>query len=84
MGSNTLATEVSMADFDLETFVSAPTVEQLDKCRKDDLLRIAAHFQIAVLKQRLKKEIKSTVIPKVGGTRCFSVARRCWGSSFWC
>lgn len=61
MGSNTLATEVSMADFDLETFVSAPTVEQLDKCRKDDLLCIAAHFQIAVLKQRLKKEIKSTV-----------------------
>ncbi len=32
---------IGMADFDLESFVSAPTVEQLDACRKDDLLRVA-------------------------------------------
>ncbi|XP_058610941.1 uncharacterized protein LOC131526610 [Onychostoma macrolepis] len=56
-----ILTGVIMADFDLDTFVSAPTVEQFDKCRKDDLMCIAAHFKIAVSKQRLKKEIKSTV-----------------------
>ncbi len=39
---------IGMADFDLESFVSAPTVEQLDACRKDDLLRVAEHFQISV------------------------------------
>lgn len=55
-----------MADFDLDTFVSAPTVEQLDRCRKDDLLRIAAHYQIAVSRQQLKREIKSTVSQRLG------------------
>lgn len=54
-----------MADFDLDTFVSAPTVEQLNKSRKDDLLRIAAHYQIAVSRQRLKREIKYTVSQKL-------------------
>ncbi len=32
-----------MADFDLETFVSSPSVEQLEKCRKNDLINIAAY-----------------------------------------
>ncbi len=32
---------IVMADLNLESFVSAPTVEQLDACRKDDLLRIS-------------------------------------------
>ncbi|XP_067261173.1 uncharacterized protein [Chanodichthys erythropterus] len=51
-----------MADFDLNNFVSAPTVEQLDKCRKDDLLVVAAHFNIKVSKQQLKREIKKVVV----------------------
>lgn len=45
-----------MADFDLEAFISAPTLGQLDKCRKDDLIRIAAHYQISVLKQQLERD----------------------------
>ncbi len=45
-----------MAGFDLEAFISAPTLEQLDKFRKDDLISIAAHFQISVLKQQLKTD----------------------------
>lgn len=54
-----------MADFDLEAFISAPTLGQLDKCRKDDLIRIAAHYQISVLKQQLKREIKNIVLQKL-------------------
>lgn len=50
---------VGMADFDLESFISAPTVEQLDVCRKDDLLRVAEHYQIVVTRQQLKRDIKS-------------------------
>ncbi len=48
--------DASMAGFDLEAFISAPTLEQLDKFRKDDLISIAAHFQISVLKQQLKTD----------------------------
>ncbi len=54
-----------MAGFDLEAFISAPNLEQLDKCRKDDLISIAAHFQIYVLKQQLKREIKNIVLQKL-------------------
>lgn len=39
---------VGMADFDLESFIS---VEQLDLCRKEDLLRVAEHFQIVVARR---------------------------------
>ncbi len=54
-----------MAGFDLEAFISAPTLEQFDKCRKDDLISIAAHYQIPVLKQQLKREIKNIVLQKL-------------------
>ncbi len=54
-----------MAGFDLEAFISAPTLEQLDKCQKDDLISIVAHFQISVLKQQLKREIKNLVLQKL-------------------
>ncbi|CAM4567733.1 unnamed protein product [Leuciscus chuanchicus] len=50
-----------MADFDLDTFVSAPTEEQLSKCRKEDLVLIAAHYKLAVSKQLRKLEIRSAV-----------------------
>lgn len=55
-----------MADFDLDSFVSAPTVEQLDACRKDDLLKVAEHFSIPVNKQQLKRVIKSSVVQHLG------------------
>lgn len=50
-----------MTSFDLKTFIDNPTVELFDKCRKDDLLAIASHFQIPVARQSLKKEIKNVV-----------------------
>ncbi len=51
-----------MADFDLNSFVSSPTIEQLNNCRKDHLIRVAEHFQIKVNRQQLKREIKSVVV----------------------
>lgn len=50
-----------MADFDLDAFVGSPTVEVLNKSRKEDLVDIAAHYKIAVSKQWRKLEIRSTV-----------------------
>lgn len=51
-----------MADFDLESFVNAPAIDRLKKCRKDDWLLIAAHYKIAVTKNQLKRDIKRAVI----------------------
>ncbi|XP_067230426.1 uncharacterized protein [Chanodichthys erythropterus] len=56
---------MAMADFDLDNFVKTPSVEQLNKCRKDDLLCIAAHFKIAVTKQQLKRDIKSIIVQRL-------------------
>lgn len=47
--------------FSLERFLESPSLEELDSCRKDDLVMIASHFQISVNKNALKKEIKSVV-----------------------
>ncbi len=54
-----MSNAIVMADLNLESFVSAPTVEQLDACRKEDLLRVAEYFQISVSRQQLKRDIKS-------------------------
>ncbi len=51
-----------MADFDLNSFVSNPTIEQLNAFRKDDLICVAEYFQIRVNRQQLKREIKSAVV----------------------
>lgn len=51
-----------MEMFNLQDFVIRPSVEQLNLCRKQDLLQIADHFQIVVSKQSLKKEIKRLLI----------------------
>jgi len=56
---------VRMADFDLNSFVSAPTVEQLGKCRKDDLLRVAEHYQIRISRQQLKRDIKNILVQEL-------------------
>ncbi len=51
-----------MEVFNLQDFVTSPSVEQINLCRKQDLLQIADHFQIVVSKQSLKKEIKRILI----------------------
>lgn len=54
-----------MASFDLQTFINKPGIEQIKKCRKDDLIAIANHFQIPIPKQSLKREIKSIVVSQL-------------------
>lgn len=52
---------IRMASFNLKKFLEDPSLEQLDSCKKDDLLVIASYFQIAVGKQSRKGEIRSVI-----------------------
>lgn len=55
----------NMASFDLQTFINNPGIEQIKKCRKDDLIAIANYFQIPISKQSLKRDIKSIVVSQL-------------------
>ncbi len=50
-----------MLKFELEKFTIAPTEEQFEKCRKDDLLLIADFFDINVPRNALKRDIKEAL-----------------------
>lgn len=43
-------------------FIENPTLDLFEKCRKDDLVAIAEHFQISVSRQSLKRTIKTVVL----------------------
>lgn len=51
--------------FNLQSFLDNPSLEVIEKCRKDELLIIATHFKIHIPKQSLKKEIKAKVIDRL-------------------
>ena len=51
-----------MATFDLNEFVSQPSIAVLETCRKDDLFLIARHFEIPVSKTLLKKDLKACLL----------------------
>ncbi|XP_058260273.1 uncharacterized protein LOC131362376 [Hemibagrus wyckioides] len=51
-----------MEAFSLQDFVLNPTLEQLNICRKQDLLMVADHYQIVVNKQSRKAEIKDRIL----------------------
>lgn len=51
--------------FNLQDFVDGPNLDKVQSCRKDDLLSIAAHFDIAVSRYSVKKEIKAKLIEKL-------------------
>lgn len=53
---------VSMAAFDLSEFVSDPSLNQLETCRKDDLFAIADHYGISVSTSLLKCDLKAVVV----------------------
>lgn len=78
-----------MVMFSLERFLESPSLEELDSCRKDDLVMIASHFQISVNKNALKKEIKSVVCNRLVDVECACVAGeryswgQCGGGYFW-
>ena len=42
----------------LESFVVNPSLDQIDKCRKCDLVQIANHYNLDLLKPIVKKELK--------------------------
>ncbi|KAJ8399555.1 hypothetical protein AAFF_G00409660 [Aldrovandia affinis] len=48
-------------EFELGRFLDDPTIEQFDSCRKADLLLIADHFKIEVLRSDTKLVIKTKV-----------------------
>ncbi|KAL1265212.1 hypothetical protein QQF64_003239 [Cirrhinus molitorella] len=54
-----------MNTFDLQSFIEKPTLDKFDRCRKDDLLKIADHYGISVVRQALKKTIKSALYQKL-------------------
>ncbi|CAJ1087392.1 uncharacterized protein LOC118469438 [Xyrichtys novacula] len=54
-----------MASFDLDSFLLNPSLDQINKCRKDNLVEIAVHFNVLFAKSILKKELKSLVIGKL-------------------
>ncbi len=51
--------------FNLQSFVDNPSLEVIEKCRKDELLMIANHFQITISKQSLKRKIKAELIDRL-------------------
>lgn len=51
--------EIGMSSkFELDKFVVAPTEEQFEQCRKDDLVLIADFYNIELPRSALKREIK--------------------------
>lgn len=51
--------------FDLQRFLSQPSLELIDLCRKDDLLSIAAHFNIPISRSSVKKNVKQVLVRKL-------------------
>ncbi len=57
-----------MEVFSLQTFIASPSLEQINLCRKQDLLLVADQYQIVVSKQALKSDIKSKLIQRLRET----------------
>lgn len=51
--------------FDLNLFLATPSISQINSCRKDDLAKIADHFNISYSKQLLKRELKALIIDRL-------------------
>lgn len=45
-------------EFDLTAFTLAPSTEQFDRCRKDDLFKIADFFKIEIPRYSSKQAVK--------------------------
>lgn len=59
--------------FELEDFIDSPSLDKLELCRKDDLLAVAAHFNIPVQKYGVKKDIKRKVVETLRELNVLSV-----------
>ena len=54
-----------MVVFNVEQFAADPTLESLDECRKDDLLKIAAYYHLPTHEQDNKRDIKAVIVAKL-------------------
>lgn len=54
-----------LAAFCLDWFLAAPSVELLDSCHKCELLQIAGHLKLHVLKTLCKSKLKKLVADKL-------------------
>ena len=63
-----------MAAFDLQQFLSGPSVEGLKVCRKEDLFSIATHLELTLPKVMKKAELLSTVIQALVAKGLISVS----------
>lgn len=48
-----------------EAFIAAPSEEALEKCTKEQLLKIAEHYSVVVGDKRLKENVKTTLKVKL-------------------
>lgn len=64
---------VTMAAFDLNTFVCNPTLSQFDKCKKSDLFEIAVHYNILVPAYLAKAELRGVLLDGLIGKGIFSL-----------
>ena len=53
----------NMASSVVSDFIDCPSLSTLEQCTRDQLLVIAAHYQIEVSDRKLKKTIKATEKP---------------------
>ncbi|KAG7465450.1 hypothetical protein JOB18_027649 [Solea senegalensis] len=52
----------SRYSFSLESFLVDPSLDQINKCRKCDLVQIVSHYNLDLPKQIAKKELKAQVV----------------------
>ena len=48
--------------FDLHGFLANPSYESFSSCRKDDLVQIAAHFNLGHSRQILERDLQGLVL----------------------
>ncbi|CAL8349017.1 unnamed protein product [Boreogadus saida] len=51
--------------FDLRGFLADPSYESFSSCRKDDLVQIAAHFNLEHSQQILKRDLQGLVLAEL-------------------
>ena len=63
-----------MAPFDLDVFISNPTLGQFDRCRKCDLYKLAEYYEISVSISLAKAELKTVLLDSLIGKGVISLS----------
>lgn len=62
-----------MAAFDVEAFVSDPSLIAFDRCKKSDLRVIAEHYGLPVSSSLVKAELKAVLLDELVNRGVFSL-----------